>query len=176
MLPLGRLNPLWWVSIAMLLVCLDLLTGPKTEFPLLFVIPVTIAAWYSGARTAVILALTIPLAHLLFMIGLWEYSGSIATLVTVTIVRAAVVVPMALWFARLSEHERELRDRVQKLEGLLPICSFCKKIRNTSGGWERLETYIASRSTATFSHAFCPSCWDTHYGELGAAPAEQQQA
>jgi len=94
-----------------------------------------------------------------------------ATLVATTTIRGAVVIAMALWFARLSEHERELHRQVQTLEGLLPICSFCKKIRNESGEWERLETFIAERSEAQFSHAFCPSCWKTHYAELGDAPS-----
>ena len=72
---------------------------------------------------------------------------------------------MALWFARLSEHERALRRHVQRLEGLLPICSFCKSIRNKSGEWETLETFISTRSEAEFSHGFCADCGRTHYPE-----------
>ena len=91
-------------------------------------------------------------------------------LAAMTTIRGAVVIAMALWVARLSEHERELRRHVQTLEGLLPICSFCKRIRNESGEWDRLETYITARSHAEFSHSFCPSCWRTHYPELGEPP------
>jgi hypothetical protein len=79
---------------------------------------------------------------------------------------------VSLWLARLSDHERELRRHVQTLEGLLSMCAFCKRIRNTSGEWERLERYIANRSQAQFSHAFCPSCWKAHYAELGDPPPE----
>jgi hypothetical protein len=171
LLPIGRLHPLWWVGIAGLLVWLDYVTGPKTQFPVVYVIPVTLAAWYSGWWPALALAVAMPLVHAVLLVALWKQSGSMATLVATMTIRGAVVIAMALWFARLSEHERELHRHVQTLEGLLPICSFCKKIRNESGEWERLERFIAERSEAQFSHAFCPSCWKTHYAELGDAPS-----
>lgn len=66
-------------------------------------------------------------------------------------------------FARLAEFERSLERRVKVLEGLLPICSFCKNIRNEAGEWERLEKYISLRSEAEFSHGICPSCNEKHY-------------
>ena len=52
------------------------------------------------------------------------------------------------------------------LEGLLPICAFCKNIRNDKGEWERMEGYISRRSEAEFSHGICPSCSDKHYPGL----------
>ena len=47
---------------------------------------------------------------------------------------------------------------VKTLSGLLPICSTCKKIRDDSGYWNNLETYISSHSDAEFSHGICPEC------------------
>ena len=172
LLPVGRLHPLWWVAIAAALVWIDYITGPNTQFPVAYVIPVTLAAWYSGRLPAVALAIAMPLIHAALLVALWNQAGSTAALLLTTTVRGAVIIAMALWFARLSEHERELRSQVQTLEGLLPICAFCKKIRNEAGEWERLEKFIAERSEAKFSHAFCPSCWTTHYSELGDAPAD----
>ncbi len=49
-------------------------------------------------------------------------------------------------------------QEVKTLRGMLPICSNCKKIRDDNGYWERLESYIASRSEATFTHGICPEC------------------
>ncbi len=95
-----------------------------------------------------------------------------STLAATTAIRGAVIIAMALWFARLSEHERDLRRHVQTLEGLLHICPFCKRIRNESGEWKRLEPFISERTEARFSHGFCPSCWNTHYPELGDAPLD----
>ena len=73
---------------------------------------------------------------------------------------------MALWFARLSEHERQLDRYVKKLEGLLPICSVCKSIRDENGAWEPLEQFISTRSEANFSHGVCPVCLHKHYRAL----------
>ncbi len=48
--------------------------------------------------------------------------------------------------------------QVKKLEGLLPICSYCKKIRDDHNYWQDVEFYIASRTAARFSHGICPEC------------------
>jgi len=81
--------------------------------------------------------------------------------------RGSVVVFMALWFARLSEHEHTLHREVQVLKGLLPICSFCKSIRNEAGEWEHIERFISRRSATQFSHGVCPPCQEIHHGRLG---------
>lgn len=52
------------------------------------------------------------------------------------------------------------------LEGILPICSFCKKIRDDDGTWERVDTYIRRHSHADFSHGICPDCMAEHYPNL----------
>jgi len=64
---------------------------------------------------------------------------------------------------RLSERVREAQDalaRVKQLSGLLPICSYCKKIRKDGSYWEQLECYISEHSEAHFSHGICPGCYD----------------
>jgi hypothetical protein len=167
LLPPGRLHPLWWVAVAVVLLGLDYVTGLYVEFPVLYVIPVSIAAWYSGRWTAVALALTLPLMHIVFL----ELSTPAVDLRTVaeTLFRCGIVVIMALWIGRLSEYERELQHHVERLEGLLAICSFCKNIRNANGEWEPLETYISKRSEAQFSHSFCPTCLERYYPQVHSA-------
>ena len=61
--------------------------------------------------------------------------------------------------ARVAELEEAL-VRVKQLQGLLPICSYCKKIRNDRNGWQQLENYIGERSEAQFSHTICPDCFE----------------
>jgi len=56
--------------------------------------------------------------------------------------------------------ERALAE-VTRLQGMLPICSYCKKIRNDQNSWEQLESYISDHSHATFSHGICPDCRGT---------------
>ncbi len=64
--------------------------------------------------------------------------------------------------AKVSEL-REALSHVKQLQGLLPICMFCKKIRDDSDTWHRLETYIESKSEALFSHSLCGDCRREHY-------------
>ncbi len=56
----------------------------------------------------------------------------------------------------------ELQDalaHVKALRGLLPICVYCKKIRNDKDYWQQVEAYIAQHSEAEFSHTICPNCY-----------------
>jgi DNA-binding response OmpR family regulator len=60
---------------------------------------------------------------------------------------------------------REQRDQlevalkqIKQLEGIIPICSYCKKIRDDKSDWHQLETYISDHSEALFSHGMCPTC------------------
>jgi len=48
--------------------------------------------------------------------------------------------------------------RVKQLEGIIPICMYCKKIRDDQQSWHQLETYISLHSEALFSHGMCPAC------------------
>jgi DNA-binding response OmpR family regulator len=62
----------------------------------------------------------------------------------------------------LAQRVRELEDalsRVKTLQGLLPICSYCKKIRNDRNYWQQVEGYISDHSEAQFSHGICPECY-----------------
>jgi DNA-binding response OmpR family regulator len=62
----------------------------------------------------------------------------------------------------LAHRVRQLEEalsRVKQLQGLLPICSYCKKIRNDRNYWQQVEGYISERSEAQFSHGICPECY-----------------
>jgi phosphoserine phosphatase RsbU/P len=60
---------------------------------------------------------------------------------------------------------------VKQLQGILPICTYCKKIRDDANFWQRVEAYISAHSDARFSHGICPQCWDSvvvpQFNELG---------
>jgi response regulator RpfG family c-di-GMP phosphodiesterase len=65
-----------------------------------------------------------------------------------------------LW-TRLRVAERILRytTQVRQLEEMLPICSYCKKIRDDQNYWQQLEGYISERTGSDFSHSVCPDCY-----------------
>ena len=65
----------------------------------------------------------------------------------------------------IRELSKALTD-VKTLEGLLPICANCKKIRDKNGVWDPLEDYIEKRSDAAFSHGICPACLQAHHPDL----------
>lgn len=59
---------------------------------------------------------------------------------------------------RLNRELQTALDRVKKLEGIIPICSSCKKIRSDEGYWTQVERYITEHTGAMFSHSLCPDC------------------
>lgn len=66
----------------------------------------------------------------------------------------------------LAKQVRELQaasEHVHELQGLIPICMHCKRVRNQQQLWERVETYFESRAGTTFSHALCAECLEQHY-------------
>ena len=63
-----------------------------------------------------------------------------------------------------------VREKVKILQGLLPICASCKKIRDAKGVWTPLETYIAEQSEADFTHGICPACMARLYPETDPEP------
>ncbi|MBV5329834.1 MAG: response regulator [Chlorobium sp.] len=60
---------------------------------------------------------------------------------------------------------RTALDEIKTLQGILPICSFCKSIRTDEGYWEQVESYISRHSSVDFSHSICPACLKVHYPE-----------
>ena len=73
---------------------------------------------------------------------------------------------------RIVELERELAQRIRTLEetlaqvkqlqGLLPICSYCKKVRDDRNYWQQVESYVTDHSEVRFSHGICPDCYARH--------------
>ncbi|MGD0018972.1 MAG: hypothetical protein ABSD62_06920 [Candidatus Limnocylindrales bacterium] len=82
--------------------------------------------------------------------------------------------------AMLRQKHRELREAVARLEaamttianleGILPICAHCKRIRDADDTWVRIETYVEERSGAQFSHGICPQCADLYFPGVLAEP------
>ena len=81
------------------------------------------------------------------------------------------------------QRERELEDhitelqatmkQVKTLKGLLPICSYCKNIRDDKGYWSRLEAYFGEHANVDFSHSICPACAKKHFPDMDLFEDEQ---
>lgn len=122
----------------------------------------------------VLLATFLPIKFALFTVGVFcslltvggmFYSPEIEVIDWNVLINRGLAL-FAIWVtAILGYYQNQLRDqreaaykRIRTLEGILPICMDCKKIRDVSGIWHRLESYITQHSEALFSHGYCPEC------------------
>ena len=114
----------------------------------------------------------VPVVHegdLLAVLGLvgrrpFDLEPEDENLVQAFVAQAAVAIRNASLYAAEGAARREAElalVQVKQLQGMLPICAYCKKIRNDRNYWESIEGYIGERSQATFSHGICPECRDT---------------
>jgi phosphoserine phosphatase RsbU/P len=87
--------------------------------------------------------------------------------------RLSVAVRTVQMQQNLTQRVRELEQalaQVKQLTGMLPICAWCKKIRNDQNYWTRVEEYITDHSEVTFSHGICPTCLASEMVKGGKAP------
>lgn len=69
----------------------------------------------------------------------------------------------------LQQKNRELEHAnatIRTLKGILPICSFCKGIRDDKGYWAKLEEFMSKETDVEFSHSICPDCMEKHYSDI----------
>ena len=75
--------------------------------------------------------------------------------------RVSVGVRIATLQRQLAERVHALEEalaHVQQLQGLIPICAWCRQVRNDGNFWEQVDSYLAKRSRLQFTHAICPAC------------------
>lgn len=161
-----RAHPLIWAALGLaisgVILAVDLLTGPFLQFPMLFLVPVTLTARFTGRLPAMLLGVALPLAHLGTLLLLRVPWPTIDLFISAA-VRVVVLVGFAFLVDQMAQRAA-LRKENEALRGLLPICSFCKNIRGDSGAWTQIEVYIEARSDADFTHTVCPTCAEKHYG------------
>ena len=121
-------------------------------------------AWNWGARAAVALALTLSAVHLGFQ-HQWGTAETGAAATVNVIMRISVLLILATITARLGSQTRAARERVKILEGILPICAYCKDIRDEHDCWQQIEAYVSQHSEAHFTHGICPKCAQSHFGK-----------
>jgi hypothetical protein len=80
-----------------------------------------------------------------------------------------IIIELSIFFTIISMQIvifKKLYKRIRVLEGFIPICANCKKIRKTQDQWEQMEKYITQHSLAQFSHSICPDCARQLYPDL----------
>lgn len=109
--------------------------------------------------------LVVPYAHETDRLSDFATSFVISTLICVLVLRVILAAyerertRLTVLNAQLEHSLAEIRT----LQGLLPICSWCKKIRDDEGLWTQVEDYLAEHTEASFTHGMCPECAKTHF-------------
>jgi hypothetical protein len=163
-----------YIVIGLGILLLDLCTGP-IMFPIFFVIPVVLSAWFSNARLSYALAALLPISRFLIADFIDFPSNTIVNVVN-ALIRITVLVFMAFLVARTARQTKEIKV----LRGIIHICMFCKRIHTPQDRWQQLEAYITEHSDAEFSHGMCLECAEKHYGDIlhkkenaAAVPAQE---
>lgn len=170
--------PLWLsVLLALGTAWLDWHMGFGLRIGPLYVVPAGLMAWKYGPWVGTFSALVLTAAW--HSVEFWN-AGALLTAMDTNwnlLVRLATLVSVALASAwaqaslerqrRLALELREAMDKVKTLEGLLPICAWCRKVRDDKGTWEQIEAYIEKNSNATWTHGICPDCRKRMLDDLG---------
>ena len=88
-------------------------------------------------------------------------SAELERAITVAVARHADLVELR----RLNQELQEALAEVKTLSGLLPICGWCKKIRDDADYWSEVEVYVAKKTNVQFTHCLCPLCIKKHFPE-----------
>ena len=144
----------------------DAATGPEIHFPILYTVPVGLAAWWGFPRLGAGFAAALSLLRFGLERFVWASLPTAAVAGINGVIRLLVLLALCLLLYQTGRAVRQVVREVELLEGILPICSYCKRIRDEQQHWQPLEAYIGARSAAQFSHSICPSCMEEHHAEL----------
>jgi hypothetical protein len=141
--------------------------------PVVSVVPLAASVWAFGTRVGlVVLILELAVRGVLYGTGILPPGvPTVVVLVPMVFTDTTMLVAVAaLRRAEARQEATELRLRakngelevalaeVKELRGMLPICAWCKCVRDVNGLWNKLEAYLAKHSHATFTHGICPQC------------------
>jgi hypothetical protein len=156
------------VAAALLVLVLDVLTPVNLAIWLLQIVLVWISTLWSDrlqilcitvvCATGAVLGLCLsPNFRLVSWVEIVNLILALGVIAAISIARARQLTAEEA-SAEASRELAKSQEAVRILSGLLPICAWCKKIRDESGSWEQLEAYICDRSQAQFTHGVCPDC------------------
>jgi hypothetical protein len=146
----------------------DFITGYEASFSIFYLGPISALAWFVGRRAGLMIALISALVWLaadivsghIFthpLIPFWNAGVRLGFFTIVVIILSNLRLAYDAQ-VRLASELRQALDNVKVLSGLIPICAWCKRVRDDKGYWQQVEAYITDHSEASFSHAVCPEC------------------
>jgi hypothetical protein len=140
-----------WIVLSCLILAIDYSTGSVIQFPFMFIVPVGLAAWYSGAWSGLAFAFVLPLIRLYFTTIFsmpWGFPVSVAN----AAIRIVILVGYALLIAYIAKQKKGLEREINILEGILPVCSFVRRFVTSSvpgSQWRIILQSVRRRFSAT---------------------------
>lgn len=151
-----RIGPAYWINLSFVCLMIDYLSGPFIEFPVAYLVPISLASWFGGRRWGTGLAFMLPLCRLYFRM-VWDPPWTVLESSINAAIRISVFGSFAWLIDRTARQMRELRH-MRLLEGMLGVCSVCKSIRDERGdAWQSLDSYVRAHP-GDFHPEVCPDC------------------
>ncbi|HPJ94645.1 MAG TPA: hypothetical protein PKY89_12115 [Deltaproteobacteria bacterium] len=146
----------------------DLVTGYEISLSIFYMLPISIVTWNAGKLPGHALAIVSALIWLGADIGSGHPFSSPIIPFWNCMVRLFffMIIVQLLLNLRINHDElektnqdlRESLENIKVLRGLIPICAWCKRVRNEKGFWQRVEAYVSDNSEAQFTHGICEDC------------------
>jgi hypothetical protein len=150
--------------------------GEGYAFLWFYFFPIALFFLFGAKEGAVWVAASLGIMAAFLFLGLGTYDYGVGVSVRFFLTYGIVaVISFALessrghYYSELLNEKRSLEEvlgQVKTLRGLLPLCSYCKKVRDDQGYWNQIEAYVAEHSHADFSHGICPECARRYYPDM----------
>lgn len=148
----------YWTGMSAVVLALDYALGPVIQFPALFILPVSLAAWFSGRVWGLMLAVALPLVRLYF-VSISDPPWTMAEAAVNATIRVVVLVLFAVLVDRVAVQREALGRRVEALERFLPVCAVCRRIKDdTDAKWYPVDQFLRLRSENSRHSLVCPEC------------------
>jgi K+-sensing histidine kinase KdpD len=149
---------------------LDPLLGDHLPFAP-FVIAVVFASWVGGWKPALLtFAVSLFIAAYVFMQPRWSFRIDLVEHQVELVLYSFIGVTTIVLFESVRKARKRAEDalaNVKRLQALLPICAWCKKIRDDQNYWHQVESYVAEHTGTQFTHAICPTCLENMEHTIG---------
>lgn len=147
---------------------IDFVSGYEISFSIFYLGPIVLVGWLVGRQAGMLVSVLSAAVWLIAditgghtfthpFIPFWNAIVRLGFFTVVVIILSKLKSTVEAQKTLIGEL-REAMDNIKVLSGLVPICAWCKKVRDDTGYWQQVEAYVASRSEATFTHAICPEC------------------
>lgn len=158
----GLIRVAIWLAVATAFAA-DLLLPLGVAGGVLYVVPVLLSLWLHSGRATLLTALGCSVLTLIGFAASEPQSAAWIVALNRTYGLLAVWGCAVLGWRLVRQHLVLLATQaeIRTLRGLIPICAWCKKIRDDDGFWTQIEAYVGSRTEAEFSHGICPDCYES---------------